>query len=55
MALLLSMLYEYAEARQGDRAGRLLHLTLIEEAHRLLRAPRPSGGMEGAAPRPRLS
>ena len=48
MALLLSMLYEYAEARQGDSAGQLLHLTLIEEAHRLLRAPRPAGGMEGA-------
>jgi hypothetical protein len=48
MALLLCLLYEHAEARQGDSAGRLLHLTLIEEAHRLLRAPRSSGGMEGA-------
>jgi DNA helicase HerA-like ATPase len=48
MALLLCMLYEYAEARQADSAGRLLHLTLIEEAHRLLRAPRAPGGLESA-------
>jgi DNA helicase HerA-like ATPase len=45
MALLLSMLYEYAEARQGPKG--LRHITLIEEAHRLLRAARPAG-MESA-------
>ncbi len=44
MALLLGMLYEYAESRPAGRS-RLQHLTLIEEAHRLLRASRaPSGG-----------
>jgi hypothetical protein len=48
MALLLSMLYEYAEARQGSGIGGLQHLTLIEEAHRLLRAPRSGGGAESA-------
>ena len=48
MALLLCMLYEYAEARQGSGIGGLQHLTLIEEAHRLLRAPRSSGGAESA-------
>jgi DNA helicase HerA-like ATPase len=48
MALLLCMLYEYAEARQGSGIDGLQHLTLIEEAHRLLRAPRPSGGAESA-------
>ena len=48
MALLLCMLYEYAEARQGSGITGLQHLTLIEEAHRLLRAPRSSGGAESA-------
>ena len=36
MALLLCQLAEYAESRQGGSG--LRHLTLIEEAHRLLRA-----------------
>jgi DNA helicase HerA-like ATPase len=48
MGLLLSMLYEYAESRQPDpelTGHGLQHITLIEEAHRLLRAPR-GGGME---------
>ncbi|MGW7438503.1 ATP-binding protein [Streptomyces sp. NPDC054849] len=49
MALLLCMLYEHAEARSDTAAAPssvgLRHLTLIEEAHRLLRASRgPSGG-----------
>lgn len=46
MALLLCQLYEYAEARQdGTGTATLRHLTLIEEAHRLLRAARgPSSG-----------
>ncbi len=48
MALLLCMLYEYAEARQGSGISGLQHLTLIEEAHRLLRAPRSAGGAESA-------
>lgn len=42
MALLLCQLYEYAESRQTSAAPdqeRLQHLTLIEEAHRLLSAP----------------
>lgn len=47
MALLLVRLYEYAEARQSAArpagSDRLQHLTLIEEAHRLLSAPRPGG------------
>jgi hypothetical protein len=49
MGLLLALLYEYAESRQPDpelAGGQLQHVTLIEEAHRLLRAPRPGGGME---------
>ncbi|GHH42694.1 ATP-binding protein [Lentzea cavernae] len=47
MALLLALLSEYGEARaQGTR--RLRHLTLIEEAHRLLAAPRSSGGADQA-------
>ncbi|WP_327046609.1 DUF87 domain-containing protein [Microbispora sp. NBC_01189] len=49
MALLLCQLYEYAESRVGEARGeRLRHLTLIEEAHRLLRAPRSAPGMETA-------
>jgi DNA helicase HerA-like ATPase len=46
MALLLCQLYEFAEARRAALpAGqdKLAHLTLIEEAHRLLRASRSSG------------
>ncbi|MGW7356215.1 helicase HerA domain-containing protein [Streptomyces sp. NPDC054802] len=50
MALLLCLLYEYAESRQpAARAGSnstLQHATLIEEAHRLLRAARPPAGPE---------
>jgi DNA helicase HerA-like ATPase len=42
MALLFTLLYEYAETRQAsfsiEQRGCLQHLTLIEEAHRLLRA-----------------
>ena len=45
MALLLCKLYEYAESRQTGR-NQLQHLTLIEEAHRLLRAARPPSGGE---------
>ena len=45
MALLLCQLYEYAESRQPGRQ-QLQHLTLIEEAHRLLRAARPPSGGE---------
>lgn len=44
MALLLCLLYEHAEARAATGRG-LRHLTLIEEAHRLLSATR-SGGAE---------
>jgi hypothetical protein len=52
MALLLCRLYEYAEARHQERPRPgLRHLTLIEEAHRLLRSPNPfGGGAESADP-----
>ncbi|MER6569989.1 DUF87 domain-containing protein [Streptomyces sp. NPDC001093] len=50
MALLLSLLYEHAESRQRlprpDAPSSLRHLTLIEEAHRLLRAGRGAAGAE---------
>ncbi|GIH29434.1 hypothetical protein Aph01nite_77440 [Acrocarpospora phusangensis] len=45
MALLLSLLYEYAETRTGKG---LRHLTLIEEAHRLLRPARGPASSENA-------
>jgi DNA helicase HerA-like ATPase len=50
MALLLCQLYEFAEARQAD-AGQhldenLQHLTLIEEAHRLLKPARAPSSPE---------
>jgi Helicase HerA, central domain len=42
MALLFVFLYEFAEVRQGwvgpSQRGKLQHVTLIEEAHRLLKA-----------------
>ena len=47
MALLLSMLYEYAESRRPDpelTAHGVQHVTLIEEAHRLLPTPRDGAG-----------
>ena len=49
MALLFTFLYEYAEVRQRNipveqRGKRLQHLTLIEEAHRLLTATHGTGG-----------
>ena len=47
MALLLCKLYEYAESRQAGR-HQLQHLTLIEEAHRLLTATRPASSGETA-------
>ncbi len=52
MALLFVLLCEHAEVRQQElspsQRGQLQHLTLIEEAHRLLAAPRGSVGAEGA-------
>lgn len=52
MALLLGLLYEYAEAHHGGHGAgeRLRHLTLIEEAHRLLAAPRGNTGPESPNP-----
>ena len=50
MGVLLSMLYEYADSRQRDSgpdAPGLQHVTMIEEAHRLLRAPHGSDGLAG--------
>lgn len=46
MALLLCQLYEYAESRSSGGGERLRHLTLVEEAHRLLRAARPPSDAE---------
>jgi hypothetical protein len=55
IAVLLMLLYQYTEVRQrmlpGDRRERLQHVTLIEEAHRLLAAPRGSQSGESADPR----
>jgi hypothetical protein len=55
MALLFVLLCEHAELRQSDlppaHRGRLQHLTLIEEAHRLLAVSRGLGGAESADPR----
>jgi DNA helicase HerA-like ATPase len=47
MALLLCKLYEYAESRPAG-GQQLKHLTLIEEAHRLLAATRPASSGETA-------
>lgn len=50
MGLLLIRLYEYCESHPGRRAGGALrHLTLIEEAHRLLRNVSTEQGGEVAA------
>lgn len=55
MALLFVFLCQYAEARQRDlpesRRERLQHLTLVEEAHRLLEAPRGGSSPEVGDPR----
>jgi hypothetical protein len=55
MALLFILLYEYAEVRQRDvpvsSRGRLQHLTLIEEAHRLLQAVRGPAAADVGDPR----
>ncbi|MGH8200918.1 MAG: ATP-binding protein [Steroidobacteraceae bacterium] len=55
MALLFVFLCQYAEARQRDlpesRRERLQHLTLVEEAHRLLEAPRGGTSAETGDPR----
>jgi hypothetical protein len=55
MALLFVFLCQYAEARQRDlpenRRERLQHLTLVEEAHRLLEAPRGGASAEVGDPR----
>jgi len=55
MALLFVFLYEFAEVRQRrvgpSRLGTLQHLTLIEEAHRLLKAVAPPAAQEMGDPR----
>jgi len=55
MALLFVLLYEYAEIRQRDlpasSRGQLQHLTLVEEAHRLLQATRGPVSAEEGDPR----
>lgn len=55
MALLFILLYEYAEVRQRDiplsSRGKLQHLTLIEEAHRLLQAVRGPAAADVGDPR----
>ena len=52
MGLVLIRLYEYHEARQRKHQG-LAHLTLIEEAHRLLRNVSMEQGSETANPKGR--
>ena len=53
MALVFAMLYQYCEVRQlhlrPQRRQQLQHLTLIEEAHRLLAAPAGGSGEAVAA------
>lgn len=49
MALLLVLIYEYAQVQR--EGGKLEHLTLIEEAHRLLKNIPPSVSMEVASSR----
>jgi hypothetical protein len=55
MALVFVLLCQYAEARQRDlpmaRREHLQHLTLVEEAHRLLQAPRGAVSAEIGDPR----
>jgi len=52
IGLVLIRLYEYCETRVGPTDGRLRHLTLIEEAHRLLRnVSSDQGGEVMANPR----
>lgn len=55
MALVFVLLYQYAEVRQRDLPaedrGGLQHLTLIEEAHRLLQATRGAASAESGDPR----
>jgi len=55
MALVFGLLYEYAEVRKRglppDERGKLQHLTLIEEAHRLLTATRGQASAEVGDPR----
>lgn len=56
MALLLVLLYQEAELRTkyrevGPTNPKLLHLTLIEEAHRLLSSNRRAAHADGADPR----
>jgi hypothetical protein len=55
MALLFMLLYQHAEVRQRhlppEQRERLQHLTLIEEAHRLLAAPRSPASTETGDPR----
>lgn len=49
IGLVLIRLYEYCETRVGPTGGRLRHLTLIEEAHRLLRNVSTDQGSEVTA------
>lgn len=51
MGLVLIRLYEHHVARGAGGAPRLKHVTLIEEAHRLLREVPVSAGSEAANPR----
>lgn len=55
MALLFTLLYEYAEVRMNnliaEDRGKLQHLTLIEEAHRLLQATHGIANPEVGDPR----
>ena len=51
MALLLTLLYEYREQVQPKEDGLLRHVTVFEEAHRLLGNSGSGGSLETANPR----
>lgn len=53
IGLILIRLYEHAEVSRGRRDGKLHHVTLIEEAHRLLRSATTEQGLDSANPRGR--
>ena len=51
IGLLLIRLYEHHEVAQAERPSGLVHVTLIEEAHRLLRDVRTENGGDSANPK----
>lgn len=51
MGLIFIRLYEYHQVRNQHRAGKICHVTLCEEAHRLFRRVQGAAGGETANPR----